>query len=225
VIEETPSDDIFSTSASDAFMEARGTGEIPAEGQMAEGLDPDVAQQVEILQSQMETADTSQIAEQFGSPQIQELGSQFQDIQPISVEQVASQTQAQQDEQQTETQAQETQADTLADTEAKDAETFKTDTAQVDAIDAQRAKAMRDDGIKEDGDEDEDVGEDAGEDVGEGLEGAEVGLDLDPATAIIGIGLGILSSFLPGLFGGSEDEPIPPPQVNFNIADAIGVTI
>jgi hypothetical protein len=176
----------------------------------------------------METADTSQIAEQFGSPQIQAQASEFQDIDPINVEQVASQTQAQQDEQQTETQAQETQADTLADTQEKDTQAFKTDTAQVDEIDAQRAKAEADDGIEEDPDEDEDVdvGEDLGEDAGEdALEGAEVGLDLDPATAVVGIGLGILSSFLPGLFGGSEDEPIPPPQVNFNIADAIGVTI
>jgi ElaB/YqjD/DUF883 family membrane-anchored ribosome-binding protein len=87
-VAEEPADDIFSTSASDAFMEAKGTGEITPEPEMLEGdtgLDPDVAQQVQILQSQREMADTGEIAEQFGSPEIQAQATQFQDIDPINI--------------------------------------------------------------------------------------------------------------------------------------------
>lgn len=86
--EATEGDDIFSTSASKAVMQAKETGELP-ESQMVEGdegLDSNVAQEVQILQEQRQVASTSEIAEQFGDQQVQAQASEFQDIKPISLD-------------------------------------------------------------------------------------------------------------------------------------------
>ena len=179
-------DGIFSTSASDAFMEARATGEITPEPQMLEadpGLDPDVAQQVQILQSQRELADTSQIAEQFASPEIQAQATQFQDIDPINI------------------------GDTAQDTAQDTAEAIDTEARVATDTEQNIAKVAGD------------VGEatEIGGDVAEGA----TALDIDPATALIGVAVAGISMFVQNIF--EDNHTYIPPQVQFNVSQQLGI--
>ena len=179
-------DGIFSTSASDAFMEARATGEAAPEPEMLEadpGLDPDVAQQVQILQSQRELADTGEIAQQFASPEIQAQATQFQDIDPINIGATAQTT------------AQDT-AEAI-DTEARVATDTEENIGKVAG----------------------DVG-DAAEISGDVAEGATA-LDIDPATAIIGVAVAGIGMFVQNIL--QDNHTYIPPQVQFNVSQQLGI--
>ena len=64
----------------------------------------------------------------------------------------------------------------------------------------------------------EDVGEEVGEDVGETI--GETALDIDPITAVAGLAIGIASLLGANLFSSHTD---PPPQVDFNVSNQLGV--